>query len=114
MVFAYAAVAALSIFGYFLLIPSFGMFGAALTTILSEALIGLISFAVILKTTNSRPKLIVFGKAALASALMALALTLLPSIPVLIVTFLGALIYLILILALRAVSWPTLISSFKN
>jgi len=97
MVWGYAFTAIVSIAGYLILIPKFGMWGAAWVTCLSEFLIALLTFIVVSKVSQTLPNLKVFGKSLLASLVMYFALTLLPSLPILITVGIGALIYGIII-----------------
>ena len=74
MIWAYVTTALLSMTGYIILIPKYSYFAAAWITVFSEVLIAVISFAVVWKFTKVLPNFKVFGKALLASAVMALLL----------------------------------------
>ena len=74
MTWAYAFVATLTIMGYIALIPQYGMWGAALMSLVSELLIGIIATVVVLRATAWRPNLLLALKALVASLVMAVAL----------------------------------------
>lgn len=77
MVWGYLVVAATGITTYLLLIPRYGMFGAATGTILTEMLIMIIGYVIILRTQRFRLSLTGFVRTAFATAAMAGALWLL-------------------------------------
>lgn len=94
MIFGYAAAAVVATVGYLTLIPRFGAWGAAATTLVSEILIAGITFAVVRRASGATPTLTVTLKAIAASALMYLVLQMLPpSLPVLLSVSVGAAAY---------------------
>ncbi|MBU0614422.1 flippase [Patescibacteria group bacterium] len=93
MTFGYLAVAVITIAGYIIFIPSYGMWAAAWWTLIAETLIGLLTFAVVAKTSGYLPKVKMALKAALAAFAMFLLLQILPEWNVLIVIAIGAAAY---------------------
>ncbi|NBS41522.1 flippase [bacterium] len=91
MIFGYAAAAIVATTGYLTLIPRFGAWGAAATTLVSEILIATITFVVVRRASGATPSLTVPLKALACSALMYLLLRVLPaSLPVVISVAIGA------------------------
>ncbi len=91
MIFGYAAAAVVATAGYLTLIPRFGAWGAAATTLFSEILIATITFAVVRRASGATPSLTVTLKALACSALMYLLLRALPtSLPVIVSVAIGA------------------------
>lgn len=76
---AYALTAVLSLVGYFILIPSYGGFGAAIVTIASETLIALLTFVTVYLSSRARPSFVVFGKALFACIGMFIVVRALPA-----------------------------------
>ena len=103
MIIAYALIAVTSVIGYFWFIPLYGMWGAVAVTIYSEAMIALITFAVVSKVTGLLPRLVVTGKAIAASGVMYLFLISFPSFHVLTDVLLGALVYLAVMIVIKGV-----------
>ena len=95
--------AIISIIGYMIYIPVYGMWGAVGVTLVSEALIALITFCVVYRASGSLPNLSTLFKAVVASAVMYLALVKL-DVPVLIDLIVGGVVYAASLFALRAVT----------
>ncbi|KKW44746.1 MAG: Polysaccharide biosynthesis protein [Parcubacteria group bacterium GW2011_GWA2_56_7] len=93
ILWAYVLTAVVSLVGYFLLIPLFGIWGAAWMTVLSEYLINLITALVVFRTARYCPRVLVLGKAILGSVIMALVLSVLPDWHVLILVAVGITVY---------------------
>ena len=70
MVGAYIFVAIVSLVGYILTIPTYGYIGAAIFTIISEALIFLFNIIMVSKITQFNPSLKIIGKSLAASVVM--------------------------------------------
>lgn len=113
MTWGYIAVAVIAIAGYFAVIPTYGMWGAVAVTLLSEALIAIITFLVVHKHAKTLPSLTTTFKALLAGGVMYLVLTQLNT-HVLIDILLGGIIYVVGIFALRAVTIKELTSMLKR
>lgn len=115
MVLGYAIVAAISIIGYFVLIPEMGMYGAAWVTLVSEALITLLTLYVVWKTTRVGLNIMRFFKSIVASAAMVGVLILLPeSWHVMIDVLIGAAIYGVVILSIRGIDLHTIKHLFHS
>lgn len=108
MIWAYAATALVAIAGYALLIPPYGMWGAAWITLISEALIALFTFCAVAKAGAGRPKLGIAGKALAASAVMYAALVALPTLPIFAALALGVIVYTCVLWALGGLPLSTL------
>jgi len=93
MTWGYAATAVLALVGYLLVIPRFGLWGAAWMTVVSEAIIAIITFIVVAKASKFVPNLVVTAKAVGAGAVMYVLLTVLPPIHVLWQVVIGGLVY---------------------
>lgn len=78
MTIGYLAVAAIAITGYLVFIPTYGMYGAAWMSLLSEGLIACISFAVVSKVTGHVPGLGMAVRSLFATAIMAATILILP------------------------------------
>lgn len=98
----YGLAALLSLILYFIYIPRYSYFAAAAITVLAELIIALAAFWQVRSSISFKLSHVVFAKAALASVIMAIILTWLSDLPVLAAIAAGALIYLLLAAALRA------------
>lgn len=102
MTLGYVFVAIVSIVGYLLFIPTYGVWGAIGVTLLSEALIATLTFLVVYKTSKALPHLRVLAKSLIAAGVMYLTIVGLNT-HVLIDVSVGAAIYIALLLALKAI-----------
>lgn len=93
-VWAFAATAVAAVIGYLIFVPTYGLWGAAWTTVGSEILIAMLTTALVWRSDAQRPSLRMLLKIAIACVAMALVLRILPELPVLITIALGALAYL--------------------
>ncbi|PIX62514.1 hypothetical protein CO057_01790 [Candidatus Uhrbacteria bacterium CG_4_9_14_0_2_um_filter_41_50] len=105
MTWGYLAVAVLTVAGYIYFIPTYGMWAAAWLTLFSEALITILTFTVIFKVSDYRPKIAMATRAILASIVMFLLLRALPNIHVVFSLLLAMVVYAI---ALTALGGPKL------
>lgn len=103
MTWGYIFVAIIAIAGYLWLIPEYGMWGAVWVTLVSEALIALITFTVVTRTINAWPSLMVTIKALIAGGIMYLTLTQLNTHVVWDI-IIGASVYTIGLFALKAIT----------
>ncbi len=103
MVWGYFSVAVITVIGYFLFIPRFGMWGAAWMTIFSEGLIAIITFLVVYRVTRILPDLRVSAKALLASAIMYLFLRFVPPLHVTLDILFSAIVYLLVMIAMKGI-----------
>lgn len=93
MLWGYVITAILSLAAYFIFIPKYSYYGAAWATVFSEVLIMCLTFLMVYKTVKIFPSFKVFGKAVLASAVMAAVLYWLRDWHVLILLLISAPIY---------------------
>jgi len=103
MIFGYATAAALSVAGYFYVIPVYGMYGAAWMTVFSEAFIAIVTFVVVYRTSKALPHLGAFLKSVFAALVMTGFLLVTPSMHVLLEVIFGALIYFMLMILIRGI-----------
>ncbi len=103
MIWGYAANAVLAILLNIAFVPRFGAIAAAWITFVTEAFIACATFLMIWRTTGFVPRFGVALRAGFAAAAMALLVFLLPEMPVLLKTAVGASAYAALALALGAV-----------
>ena len=108
----YALTAFLTIIGYLIFIPRFGVWGAAGMTLFSEFLIGVLTFIMVVRTTHIYPNLLVLFKVLLASIIMYVFLMFLPAWPVLLQITLGTLFYILILLSIGGVKFITIKSLF--
>jgi O-antigen/teichoic acid export membrane protein len=94
MIWGYAATAVVATAGYLWLIPTYGAWGAAAVTLVSEAMVAAITCAVVVRASGAVPSFAVALKAAACSALMYAALAVLPETHVLVDVAAGAIVYL--------------------
>ena len=93
MTWAYVAVAILTIAGYLIHIPQYGMWGAAFWTLISEALITLIAGVVVIYVSGTSLRLHMLAKSIVATTCMALVILFIPLPHVLLKIALGSIIY---------------------
>lgn len=103
MTIGYAFVAIISVTGYLWFIPIYGIWGAVGITLFSEALIAIITFAVIWKVARVFPSFVVTGKAFLSAVVMYLFLLYFPSVHVLTDVLLGAMVYLAVMIVIKGI-----------
>lgn len=104
-IWIYMVTAVLTLIGYLIFIPQYGVLGAAWMTVFSEVLAGALLWGYVRRVTQTRVVFMPLLKATLASFLMVLVLLPLRELHVLILIALGALVYGLAILALRGVPW---------
>ena len=107
-VWIYLINAVLSVIGYFIFIPRFGIYGAAGVTIFSEFFAGVCLLALVCYHARFIPRLMALVKIIFASLVMYLSITNFPTPHVLVSIIMGSLIYTLLILILRVVSRDTI------
>lgn len=116
MVWGYVVVAMISLIGYFLFIPSYGITGAASVTILAEGLMMTISAGMVLTTMHIRLSMKTIAKIFLAGAVMGGVLYLVRDLNALLLVCIGAAVYALVMLGTRALSRDMLrdIFSFRT
>ncbi len=107
-VWVYLIDAVLSVIGYFIFIPRFGIYGAAGVTIFSEFFAGLCLLAIVCYHSRFIPRLTALTKIIFASLIMYLTITRFQTPHVLISIIIGGTIYTLLILLLKVVSRATI------
>lgn len=108
MILVYVVIAAIAVTGYYTFIPQFSYYGAAWMTVVAEGLVAGSSAIMVYASTKTRPQLTVVGKALLASLIMSVVLAILPSYHVLLLIIIAAAVYVVALVALKAVSRETL------
>lgn len=100
----YVGVAILTLTGYILFIPAYGMWAAAWLTVFSEVLVAIGSTALLIKLSGARWKPGGALKAVFASAVMAFAMWPLREMPLIIPIAIAAAVYVAMLMATGAVS----------
>ena len=100
--------AILSVIGYLVYIPRYGVNGAIGVTIFSEIFAGTLLFVIFLYYAKVTPRLITLGKTLVASLIMGLVVYYLQYLPLIIPIGAGALVFALLALLLRIISPATI------
>lgn len=95
MTWGYFVVAVITVAGYLIFIPTYGMWAAAWWTLISETIIGLLTFTVVVKVSGYFPQFKVVAQAVVASIVMAFALIMIPPINVLLNVLIGSIVYFV-------------------
>jgi len=104
MVRAYVIVAIVSLVGYLITIPIYGYYGAAVFTVISEAMILIFNLIMTIKTIKFWPKLNIIYKVLLSSGLMSLMLYFLANLNVILQIILASIVYLLFIFLFKGIS----------
>lgn len=104
----YISNAVITLAGYLIFIPRYGIAGAAWMTVFSEFYTGLLLFLVIKKFTKEKLSYQTFLKIIISGMLMASVLYLLPNLNVMISISIGALVYLISVFSTGVISKDTI------
>ncbi len=113
MTWAYAFVATVTIAGYAIFIPNFGMWAAAAMSLVAETLIGIIAAIVVLRVTKWRPNLRLTAKTLLASVVMGLVLFTIRDMVAWISVPIGIAVYIATLAALGGPSPKSLLRIFR-
>lgn len=113
MTLAYAFVATLTLIGYAIFIPRFGMWAAAAMSLFAETLIGIIAAVVVIRHTQWQPNLSMFTKCLGASLIMAFGLYALRDASALISVPIGTVLYITTLAALGGPSPKSLLRLFR-
>lgn len=108
MTWGYAITAVVAVIGYILIIPTYGIWGAAWMTVIAEVLIAIFTFYVVRKKSGFSPKLTVLLKTIAACAVMYVILVILPPMNVLFQVTLGSLAYLAMLFGIGGVKISTI------
>jgi len=103
MMWGYLVTAAITLIGYLIFIPKYGVWGAAWMTVFSEALITIWTFRVVYKTIKFFPKLKIFIKSFLASLVMGGGMYLVQEQSILIIMFVAVVLYFGTMLLIRGI-----------
>lgn len=113
MTLSYAFVATLTLIGYAIFIPRFGMWAAAAMSLFAETLIGTIAAVVVIRHTQWKPDLRMFAKCTGASLVMAFGLYTLRDASALISVPIGTILYITALAALGGPSPKSLLRLFR-
>lgn len=103
-IWAYAVSAFVGIICYLVLIPKYGAIGAAITTLITEALVALLVFGLYLHYSKIKPSFKKWVPTIVSSGIMGAALWLLKDLHVLIQVFIGSVIYLSAMILTKGIS----------
>lgn len=104
MIWGYAITAVLSLAAYAILIPRFGIWGAAWGTVFSEALIVIITAVMVIKTSRTAPSLRNFYKALFSILVVGVTVWLIRDINWVLAGVVGAIVYVALLYFTQAVT----------
>lgn len=104
----YISGAILTLIGYLIFIPRYGMIGAAWMSVFSEVYVGLLLVLVVRRFIKEKISLLTFAKICISAAIMGLAIAKFPDLHVLINVVLGGVIYALLLFLTGAISKQTL------
>jgi len=107
-IWIYAADAVLSIAGYFIFIPRFGIYGAAGVTIFSEIFAGFMLMSLVFYHSKFLPNLKTILKIIIAGLIMSAGIQYIPTSHVLWSIILGGIIYSVMIILLKTISKQTI------
>ncbi len=116
-IFIYASNALLSVIGYFIFIPRFGIYGAAGVTIFSELYAGIGLFALTYYYARVKPSLLTAVKIIIASAIMGIVVYIARFLPLFVSISIGALVYAALNLTLNTLprqKWQEIVGLRKS
>ncbi|OGY41445.1 MAG: hypothetical protein A2Y82_00830 [Candidatus Buchananbacteria bacterium RBG_13_36_9] len=110
---AYILVAIVALTGYFLTIPLYGYYGAAIFTIISEALILIFNYYLVVKTAKFSPSKLIFLKTIAASLVMSVILYFLQGQNVILQLILASLTYTIALYFFKGFSKELILEIIK-
>jgi O-antigen/teichoic acid export membrane protein len=108
MIAAYVVTALVTLLGYILLIPTYGIWAAAWLTVFSEGCVAIATTVVSLRRSKTQLPWMALGKCALAAVLMGLAIYPLRDLWIPIPILVGACVYLVLTLVFGVASRATM------
>ncbi len=112
-IWVYLSSAIITLIGYLVFIPKFGMFGAAWMTVFSELYVGIMLFLTIRHYTREKLKLKTFGKIIFSTFIMTTILFLLRHANVLLQIIFAIITYGIMIIVTQAISKETIKEIFS-
>jgi len=104
----YISDAILTLIGYLVFIPKYGMAGAAWMTVFSELYAGILLFFVVQKYTKEKILFKTFGKIIFSSALMGIGLYAFSNLNVILSAFIGMIIYGVVMILIKGISKETI------
>jgi O-antigen/teichoic acid export membrane protein len=104
----YISTAIITLIGYFIFIPKYGMYGAAWMTVFSELYVGILLFFTIRHFSQEKLQIKTLAKIIFSGVVMAAVLFLLKELHVLFLIIIGGAVYLALLLALGGISKETI------
>lgn len=104
----YISDAIITLIGYLIFIPRYGMLGGAWMTVFSELYAGILLWLVIHKYVQKHISFKQFGKIMLASLIMGVALIALSMIHVLVLVAIGAVVYAVMLYLVKGISKNTI------
>lgn len=104
IIWGYAFVAVTALAGYLLFIPPYGVYGAAWVTVYSECMMMFISTIVIYRATKALPAISGVARITLAATIMAGAVYLMQTWPLMIALLLGAMVYVGVLLVVKGIT----------
>ncbi len=107
-IWIYLSSAVITLIGYFIFIPKFGMYGAAWMSVFSELYVGLLLWITIKHYSKEKLELNTFAKIILASAVMGGVLLLLSNLNIFVLILLGIIIYGSVMILTKAISKETI------
>jgi len=107
-IWIYIVTAVLTLIGYIIFIPKYGIYGAAWMTVFSEALAGMLLWLYVRRATKTRVAWSPLLKALLASLIMTAVLWPIKHLHVLLLIPIGAIVYGVVIIAVRGVRYGML------
>ena len=110
----YISNAGISLGLYLILIPKFGMIGAAMTTVFSEMYAGIFLYLTMKKYTQHTFTFVTFLKLIFSTLIMSFVIYVLPQLHVFVVAIIGGLVYLGCIIVTKAVSFTTIREVLKR
>lgn len=116
MIWGYFVAAVIGLAGYLIFIPKYSYYGAAAFTIISEAVVALLTFAMVYKTTRFAPSLRILPKIILAGLVMGLCLYYFYFLNLFLLIILSSLVYFVVLYLVKGISKELIleITQFKK
>ncbi|HEC84646.1 MAG TPA: hypothetical protein ENI48_05320, partial [Thioploca sp.] len=114
MMWIYLGVSIVSLVGYLYFIPRYSYYGAAAMTVVSELMVTIAAGLIVCLTIKAWPSFKVFGKALVASGLMAVALSLLSGYNIAILLIVAVVVYLGIMILTKGITKEVLHEVLKR
>lgn len=105
--------AIITLIGYLIFIPKYGMYGAAWMTVFSELYAGILLWLCMRRYTEEKLQIKTFGKIVFASIIMGIILTALIKLNVILLAIIGLLSYGLMLVAVKGISKETIAEIFS-